>query len=63
MTEGYIEIRERGGGRVITVIEFLSLSNKQPGEGQESYRRKQAELREARISLVEIDLLRGGPRL
>src|SRR3989441_1511422 len=24
VTEGYIEIRERGGGKVITVIEFLS---------------------------------------
>src|SRR6266540_1382057 len=27
VTEGYIEIRERGGGQVITVIEFLSPAN------------------------------------
>src|SRR5436190_589956 len=33
VTEGYIEIREAGGGRVITVIEFLSPANKTPGEG------------------------------
>jgi hypothetical protein len=34
-TEGYIEIRDRDGGRVITVIEFLSPANKCGGPGQE----------------------------
>src|SRR4051794_1869415 len=34
-TEGYIEIRERDGGKVITVIEFLSPANKLGGVGQE----------------------------
>src|SRR5437016_4854333 len=34
LTEGYIEIRERGGGKVITIIEFLSPANKTGGEGQ-----------------------------
>jgi hypothetical protein len=60
ISEGYIEIREAGGERVITVIEFLSLSNKLPGEGQELYLRKQKELKLAGVSLVEIDLLRAG---
>jgi hypothetical protein len=63
ITEGYIEIREAGGERVITVIEFLSLSNKLPGEGQELYLRKQKELKQASVSLVEIDFLRAGQRV
>ena len=44
--------------RVVTVIEVLSLSNKQPGEGQRMYLSKQRELAEAGVSLVEVDLLR-----
>jgi hypothetical protein len=64
VTETYIEIIDAGTGqRVVTVIEFLSLSNKFPGEGQEQYLRKQRELRQASVSLVEIDLLRAGQRV
>ncbi|MGH7214467.1 MAG: DUF4058 family protein, partial [Tepidisphaeraceae bacterium] len=60
-TEGYINIFDaKAGGRLVTVIEFLSPSNKLPGEGQKQYRQKQQELRQAGVSLVEIDLLRGG---
>src|SRR5262249_24492023 len=33
------------------------------GEGEELYLRKQREVREARVSLVEIDLLRAGRRV
>jgi len=59
--EGFIQIIEAGSGdRVITVIEFLSLSNKAAGEGQDQYRRKQRECKAAHVSLVEIDLLRAG---
>lgn len=46
--------------RLVTVIEILSHANKLPGEGQRQYKRKQAELRDAGVSLVEIDLLRRG---
>ena len=64
VTEGYIEIIDVGSGRrVVTVIEVLSLSNKSPGEGQEVYRRKQRELRDGYVNLVEIDLLRAGERM
>jgi hypothetical protein len=57
----YLEIRDMtSGGRVITVLEVLSPSNKKPGDAQEQYLRKQLELLEAGVSLVEIDLLRGG---
>jgi hypothetical protein len=48
---------------VVTVIEMLSLSNKVPGEGQELYRRKQRELIDGHVNLVEIDLLRAGERV
>jgi hypothetical protein len=59
--EGFIQIIDATTGRkLVTVIEFLSLTNKLPGKGQELYRQKQAELSEARVSLVEIDLLRSG---
>ena len=59
ITEGFIEIRERGGGRVVTVIEILSRANKFPGLGQEMYRQKQDEVLQSNASLVEIDLVRG----
>lgn len=60
-TEGYIEIIDVGTGkRVVTVIEVLSPSNKIAGDGQIQYRSKQRELLEAKVSLVEIDLLRAG---
>lgn len=64
VTERYIEIIDVGSGRrVVTVIEVLSLSNKSLGEGQELYRRKQRELRDGQVNLVEIDLLRAGDRV
>jgi hypothetical protein len=60
-TEGYIEIREAGPSqRLITVIEVLSPSNKSARKGRKRYRQKQRELRRARVSLVEVNLLRGG---
>jgi Protein of unknown function (DUF4058) len=63
ITETYIEIIDAGTGqRVVTVIEFLSLSNKFPGDGRDQYRRKQDELRRSGVSLAEIDLLRAGQR-
>jgi hypothetical protein len=64
ITESFIEIIDVGSGRrVVTVIEVLSLANKLLGEGQELYRRKQRELREGQVNLVEIDLLRAGDRI
>jgi len=63
-TQGYIEIIDAASGnRVITSIEFLSPANKFPGDGRELYLRKQREARAARVSLVEIDLIRAGDRV
>jgi hypothetical protein len=60
-TQRFVEIREVSSeSRLVTVLEVVSPSNKRPGDGQEQYLRKQQELRQARVSLVEIDLLRGG---
>ncbi len=62
VTESFLEIREAGtGGRVVTTIEVLSLSNKYGAEGQTQYRRKVRELRQSSVGLVEINLLRAGP--
>ena len=63
VTQGFIEIRDASSGyRVVTVIEVLSPANKVPGEGQEKYLQKRRELRDGRVSLVEIDLVRAGKR-
>lgn len=59
----FLEIREaRSGGKVITVIEFVSPFNKRPGDGLNKYQQKQQECREAGVNLVEIDLTRSGNR-
>ena len=64
VTEGFIEIIDVGSGnRVVTVFELLSDTNKQPGEGQDLYRRKQREYLQGDVNLVEIDLLRSGKRV
>jgi hypothetical protein len=61
MTETYIEIIDRESGtRVVTVIEFLSPSNKSPGPNREQYLRKQREICTSDANLVEIDLNRFG---
>jgi hypothetical protein len=62
-TEGYLEIRERSGGKVVTVIEFLSPANKLGGVGQKKYQEKQDEVLRSDATLVEIDLVRAGSRV
>jgi hypothetical protein len=47
--------------RLVTAIEMLSLTNKTAGHhGRDLYRRKQQELLEGEVHLLEIDLLRDG---
>jgi Protein of unknown function (DUF4058) len=61
VTETYLEIIDReSGNRVVTVIEFLSPSNKSPGPNREQYLRKQREVCSSDANLVEIDLNRFG---
>jgi hypothetical protein len=60
-TETFLEIIDReSGNRVVTVIEFLSPSNKSPGPNREQYVRKQREICSSNANLVEIDLNRFG---
>jgi hypothetical protein len=60
-TERHLEIIDTGdGGRVVTAIEILSPANKLSADGQLAYIRKQREYLDARVNLVEIDLIRAG---
>jgi hypothetical protein len=60
-TETFVEIIDRESGNiVVTVIEFLSPSNKSPGPNRELYKRKQREICSSDANLVEIDLNRFG---
>jgi hypothetical protein len=60
-TEPYLEIIDReSGNRVVTIVEFLSPSNKSPGANRDEYVRKQREICESNTNLVEIDLNRFG---
>ena len=63
--ETFVEIYEANAGeRLVTAIEVLSPSNKRPGtEGWELYQRKRQSLLLGNVSLLEIDLLRGGQRM
>jgi len=59
----YIEIRQRQGLELVTVIEVLSPSNKQAGGDRDQYLAKRRQLLSSATHLVEIDLLRGGARM
>jgi hypothetical protein len=63
VTESYISIQEPKGGKVITVIEFLSIANKSGGVGEAKYLEEQAEVLRSDASLVELDLVRAGRRV
>jgi hypothetical protein len=60
-TETFLEIIDRASGnRVVTVLEFLSPTNKTPGPNRDLYLRKQAEICSSDTNFVEIDLNRFG---
>ncbi len=58
--ENYLEIRQVGTGKVVTVIEVLSPKNKRVGEARDKYNTKRMLVLDSRSHLVEIDLLRTG---
>lgn len=63
VTERFVQIIDAtDGGRVVTVIEFVSPSNKLFKAARESYKDKQGECFQSRVSLVEVDLTRAGHR-
>lgn len=59
----YITILDEDSRRIVTVIELLSPTNKRPGADREQYLAKRKELLRSQAHVVEIDLLRGGPRM
>ncbi len=59
----FIEIRDQYGREVVTVLELLSPSNKYAGPDREAYLSKRREMIRSRAHFVEIDLLRGGPKM
>ena len=61
--ESLIEIRDRMRRQIVTVIELLSPTNKRPGENRNQYLAKRRAVRKSTAHFVEIDLLRGGPRM
>ena len=58
----YVRITEVGGGRAVTVIEFLSPTNKFAGPDRDQYLQKRRDVIAAGVNFVEIDLTRAGPR-
>jgi hypothetical protein len=58
-TERFIEISESSGEKLITVIEFVSPSNKR-GEGLRAFVKKRNTLLAGGVSFVEVDLTRWG---
>ncbi len=58
--EGFVEIREKEGHRLVTSLEFVSPTNKSKNDGRRLYLRKQHELSQTVVNLVEVDLLRRG---
>lgn len=59
ITERFIRVVEAGTERLVTVIEFVSPTNKR-GEGLHAFRSKRAEFLTAGVNFVEIDLVRTG---
>jgi hypothetical protein len=56
----YIEIRDRSHRQLVTAIELLSPTNRQPGANRDQYLAKRNEVLASLATLIEIDLLRGG---
>jgi hypothetical protein len=59
----FLEVRDRASRRIITALELLSISNKLSGPDREQYLMKRVALLLRKVNFVEIDLLRGGPRM
>ena len=59
----WLELRDRDGMALVTLIELLSPANKRPGRDRRQYERKRLRVIDAGVNFVELDLLRRGPRL
>jgi hypothetical protein len=59
----FLEVRDRRNRQVVTVVELLSPSNKYAGADRDQYWSKVRQVMATMTEFVEIDLLRGGPRM
>jgi hypothetical protein len=59
----YLEIRHTADEQLITVLELPSPSNKRPGSDRDQYLAKRRQIYNSDVHLIELDLLRSGPRL
>ncbi len=59
----FVEIRDRMSRQLVTALEVLSPTNKQPSSGRDQYLAKRQYLQQSGVHLVEIDLLRAGKRM
>lgn len=59
----YLEIYTRKEKRIVTVIELLSPANKYSGPDRAAFLKKRLELFSRATHYLEIDLLRGGPKM
>lgn len=58
-TQRYLEILDASNdNRVVSIIEFVSLSNKVAGNGRDFYLRKREDWQDADVNIVEIDFQR-----
>ena len=58
--EWYLEVREAVRGKLVTVIEVLSPTNKVHEPGRKKYRKIRDKILDSKTSMIEIDLLRAG---
>jgi hypothetical protein len=56
----FLEVRDRDGGELVSVLELLSPSNKRSGGDRDQYLTKRERHLAGGPHLVEVDLLRGG---
>ncbi len=59
----YLEIRDRARNDTVTIVELLSPASKATGVHRDLYISKVQRILASRTNFVEIDLLRGGPRM
>ena len=60
VNETFLEVREVGTGRLVTILELLSPANKLSEEGRNQYQQKRTHIFLSQTNLVEVDLLRAG---
>jgi hypothetical protein len=59
----YLEIRDRDRHNVVTIIELLSPANKATGSNRDHYLAKVRRILSSTTNFVELDLLRGDPKM